>query len=252
MVGTNTQDIVHLAIETTGRAGSLALMRGIEVVESLNLAPGRRTASSLAPQLEQLLERCRRREIRIGLVSIADGPGSFTGLRIGVTTAKTLGYALRIPLAAVDSLAAIAATVFHEHPDSQSLCVALDAYRGQVFTGRFRRRDLVPELDGLPEDWTAHPATVEVIGLEQWQQRLDALPGAFDIAAVDSGAVDIAGDSKALGSRAATGRPRTCDAIGVGLLGIRAFQAGLLTEPMDLVPRYLKPSAAEEKAGPRR
>lgn len=241
MVGTNTQDIVHLAIETTGRAGSLALMRGVEVVEALNLAPGRRTASSLAPQLEQLLERCRQREIEIGLVSIADGPGSFTGLRIGVTTAKTLGYALRLPLVAVDSLAAIAAAVFHDHPDCQSLCVALDAYRGQVFTGRFQRRDLMPELDGLSVGWTAHPATVEVMDLEQWQLQLDGLPAN----------VDLAGDAKALGSRHASGRPRACDAIGVGLLGIRSYQAGLLTEPMDLVPRYLKPSAAEEKAAQR-
>ncbi len=238
MVGTNAQDIVLLAIETTGKAGSVALMRGGEVVESLNLPPGRRTASSLAPQLEQLLERCRQQKISIGLVSIADGPGSFTGLRIGVTTAKTLGYALRLPLVAVDSLAAIAATVFHDHPRSQSLCVALDAYRGQVFTGTFHRHELVPKLDELPVAWTAHPASVEVLSFEQWNQRLDRLP--------DN--VDVAGDAKPLGSRESSRLARTCDAIGVGLLGIRSYHAGVLTEPMDLVPRYLKPSAAEEKA----
>ena len=110
MVGPPFPDIFHLAIETTGKGGSLAVFCGEQVLEWTNLGDDRRTAASLAPQLSLTLEHCHRLGRPLSLISVADGPGSFTGLRIGVTTAKTLSYAIGLPLVAVDSLATIAAT----------------------------------------------------------------------------------------------------------------------------------------------
>ncbi len=237
MVANPLQDIVQLSIETTGRTGSIAILRGERVLEQTNLNPNQRTASTLAPQVDQMLDHCREQGLPISMVSIADGPGSFTGLRIGVTTAKTLSYALRLPLVAVDSLAAIAAAGFHTHRHVESICVAVDAYRGQIYSGTFYRSELLPPLDQTPIDWTAHPASVEVLSGEQWEQRLSQLPPE----------IGLAGDKKPFLSRAEERIGRPCDAVGVGLLAIRAFQAGKQTEPLALVPRYLKVSAAEEK-----
>ncbi len=237
MVATPVQDIVHLAIETTGRTGSIAVLRGQEVLEHWNLDPDRRTASTLAPHVDRAIDQCRQQGSPISMVSIADGPGSFTGLRIGVTTAKTLSYALGLPLVAVDSLAAIAAEGFRADPSIDSICVAIDAYRGQVFSGTFARSSLLPKFDQIPAGWTAHPSRAEVLSGEQWQEQLQRLPAG----------VGLAGDQKPFASRSDQRIIRPCDAVGVGLLAIRAFQLGQQTEPLALVPRYLKVSAAEEK-----
>jgi tRNA threonylcarbamoyl adenosine modification protein YeaZ len=232
------QHTVQLAIETTGRLGSIAVLFGSQVLRQANLDPSSRTAATLAPAIDETLRWCRERDQQPEFISVADGPGSFTGLRIGVTTAKTLSYALDLPLIAVDSLAAIAAAAFQNNPSVESLLVAIDAYRGQVFTGSFQRIELLPPLDSIPDDWTAHPSSVRIVSAPQWVQVLRNRPPN----------IDVAGDSKPLDDRENARIRRECDAVGVGLLAIRAAIKGTLTDPISLVPRYLKPSAAEEKS----
>lgn len=199
----------------------------------------RRTAATLAPALQATLRWCRQSHREPQFVSVADGPGSFTGLRIGVTTAKTLCYAMDLPLVRVDSLAAIAAAAFHEHPHVDALSVAIDAYRGQCFCGSFRRDRLLPPLAAVPPGWDADGSAVRVLSAADWagwRERLSATD-------------PIAGDAKPFAELAGRRLPRRCDAVGVGLLGIRAAAAGAFIDPLALVPRYLKSSAAEELAG---
>lgn len=208
------------------------------MVREVNLDPERRTAATLAPVIEETLKWCRNNQSFPDFLTIADGPGSFTGLRIGVTTAKTLGYALGLPVVAVDSLAAIAAATFDTVTTCDSLLVGIDAYRGQVFSGEFRRCTLLPPTQDIPKSWTPHPDTVSVISQRQWIESLDQR----------SADTAVAGDAKPMGSLADQRLQRRCDAIGVGLLGIRAAIQEQLVDPMQLIPRYLKLSAAEEKA----
>ena len=172
------------------------------------------------------------------MVSVADGPGSFTGLRIGVTTAKTLCYALELPLVAIDSLAAIAATALHDHPAYERIWAVLNAYRGQVFLGMFDRGTLLPDVSAIPKNWTGHPETTQVLSNEAWNTQLEKKPKS----------TALTGDLKPLGARSVDALTRGCDAIGVGLLAIRAATQHQFSDPMTLVPRYLKPSAAEEQA----
>jgi tRNA threonylcarbamoyl adenosine modification protein YeaZ len=216
-------------------------LSGQRVLRQVNLDPNLRTAASLAPELHQTLRWCEQFDCRPHFLSIADGPGSFTGLRIGVTTAKTLSYALGLPLVAVDALASIAAATLHQNPRVESLCVATDAYRGQVFVGTFSTAELLPPVDSVPAGWTAHPPSVRVLDRSQWKSMLEGLPA-------ETG---IAGDPKPLGARADNRLERDCDAAGVGLLGIRAAAIGAFVDPLRLVPRYLRMSAAEEKAAGR-
>ena len=229
---------MQIAIETTLRRGSIAVLSGQEVLRRSNLEPSVRTAAALGPELEATLRWCRESGRRLGFISVADGPGSFTGLRIAVTAAKTLGYALELPLVAVDSVAAVAASTFHDHPEVSSLLVALDAYRGQVFAGDFRRSDLLPAPDRCDATWTAHPDRVAVLTDREWAEKL------AEVHPQQS----LAGDANPFRSRAAERMSRRCDAVGVGLLGFRAAAVGHWADAMALVPRYLRPSAAEEKA----
>ncbi|MFK8114540.1 MAG: tRNA (adenosine(37)-N6)-threonylcarbamoyltransferase complex dimerization subunit type 1 TsaB [Rubripirellula sp.] len=238
------RNAVQLAIETTGRNGSIALMAGESVLRQTNLDRSQRTAAMLAPAIDETIQWSREHDHVIQFVSVANGPGSFTGLRIGVTTAKTLAYALQLPLIGVDSLAAIAAAAYHtsqltgDHTPLESLLVAVDAYRGQVFAGEFPRHALLPSLDCITEHWSPYFETVSVITTPQLQDQLASRPNTQA----------ITGDKKPLGDHADAARPRQCDAIGVGLLALRAALQGLSIDPLLMVPRYMKVSAAEENA----
>ncbi len=249
-------DNLHLAIETTGRGGSLTLFRGVELLDWVVLESDQRAAAAIGPHLDRMLSRCRQEtEKGLGQVTVADGPGSFTGLRVAVTTAKTLAYALKIELAGVDSLAAIAAATFHDHAAVDRVVVALDAYRGQVFWGQFDRSTLfdqstlvtrsalVPPTRLVEENtvsnWSRYPDCVVVESMKSFAAKLNGqLAG-----------IAIAGDTKPFGDRAGELLPRSCDAIGVAALGRIAASRGDFTDPMALLPRYFKVSAAEEKAG---
>lgn len=228
---------MQLAIETSRRSGSIALLQGESVLEQVNLDAEQRTAATLAPQVAQILDSCRQANLKLDWISVSDGPGSFTGLRIGVTTAKTLSYALGLPLVPVDALAAIAASVFDAESNIDSLCVAVDAYRNQVFSGVFHRERLLPHLEHIPNGWNPHQENVTVMLRETWHQHVMKLPDE----------IGLAGDQKLFDGLDRRNFAGSCDAIGVGLLAVRAFQLNHTIDPLALVPRYLKLSAAEEK-----
>ncbi|TWU35949.1 tRNA (adenosine(37)-N6)-threonylcarbamoyltransferase complex dimerization subunit type 1 TsaB [Novipirellula artificiosorum] len=253
--------ITQLAIETTGRSGSLAILVDQDIVYQHDLGAKSRTAAAIGPALKDAIDWCRRESDGVDFISVADGPGSFTGLRIGVTLAKMLSYSLQVPLVSVDSLAAIAATIFSgacpsldsagqqstvsensvlENLGPEVILVATDAYRGQFFTGSFRRLDTLPDLDRLSDRWSAHPKCVKIVGAADW---------AVDLRQVDLTRVALAGEAKPFGNlaqrRVAASQP---DAVGVGLLGVRAARLQKWVDPAQLVPRYLRGSAAEEKA----
>lgn len=202
------------------------------------LDPEKRAAATLAPAIEKTLAWCRANDSNPHFVAVADGPGSFTGLRIGITTAKVLGYALGLPVVGVDSVAAIAAAAFAGSSDCSAIMIGVDAYRHQTFAGQFERAELLPSICEVPETWSAHPESVGLLDNAEWQKLL-----------VRRGErTDVAGDTKPLGEFADVQIDRRCDAVGVGLLGIRAAIRNEFIDPMKLVPRYLKLSAAEEKA----
>ncbi len=216
----------------------MAVLRGQRIIRKVNLSPNQRSAATLAPALKEILQWCKQQGHPPSMVSVADGPGSFTGLRIGVTTAKTLCYALELPLVGVDSLAAIAAAAFHDHSKCQHIWTVLNAYRGQVFLGKFERDTLLPNPAFLPRNWTRHPRTTQILPQQEWVTQLEE----------KGDAIALTGDQTPLGARSVNALHRECDAIGVGLLAIRAAALQQFSDPMQLVPRYLKPSAAEEKA----
>ena len=231
-------EVVHLAIETTGHAASIAVLRGDNVLREQSLASGMRSAATLAPALDEILAWCREQSHDLAFVSVAYGPGSFTGLRIGVTTTKTLCYAQGYPLVAIDSVAAVAATVMTEHDDVDEVLVGLNAFRNQVFAGRFRREDLL----GLGEFDIEAP--VQVVQYDDWLAAVNELPTKLP------NEVACAGDEKMFRDVSPTRfvQRSITDAVGVGRLAARAAAQKKWSDPLSLVPRYLKLSAAEEKS----
>src|SRR5687768_9175356 len=125
-----------LALETSGKAGSIAVAKDSRLISQLALNPDQRSAQSLTAGIRELLGAIGRKISDIELVAVTIGPGSFTGLRVGVVTAKTLAYALSARIIGLNTLEVIAARADCAEP---RLSVAIDAQRGQVFAATFER-----------------------------------------------------------------------------------------------------------------
>jgi tRNA threonylcarbamoyladenosine biosynthesis protein TsaB len=128
-----------LAVDTSGKNGSLALVRAdsnaFQVLELVPLA-GRMYSAQLIPSLQEALTRQGLKKTDIDGFAVASGPGSFTGLRVGLSTVKALSEVLHKPIAAVSVLeAATRLTQVNGH-----VIVALDAARKQVFVGDYNFR----------------------------------------------------------------------------------------------------------------
>lgn len=200
-----------LAIDTSGRNGGLALARvgegKVEVVESVALAGGTFSAQ-LVPQIAALLAQHGFTKADLGAFAVVSGPGSFTGLRVGLAAIKALAEILRKPIAAISLLEAVA---WSNQAEGRVLA-ALDAGRSEVYTGDYElgselprmhserlltRKEFLTEVrgsetrvvtpdaalaalllsDGVPCEQIAYPSC-EVIARLGWQhiQRARAVP----------------------------------------------------------------------------
>lgn len=126
-----------LAVDTSGKRGSIALARGqddgsCELIESVPLEGGTFSAQ-LVPQIAALLARQGFKKEQIGGFAVASGPGSFTGLRVGLAAVKGLAEVLQKPVATVSLLEAVASA-----PSiGGSVWAALDAGRQQAYLGHY-------------------------------------------------------------------------------------------------------------------
>lgn len=119
-----------LHLETSTKVCSVALSRGGELlaIEELEEA-GYSHGEKLTIFIERVLEKAQISINDLDGISVTSGPGSYTGLRIGVATAKGLCYSLKIPLIAIDSLSALAAL----DDSTQTKCAVIDARRMEVY-----------------------------------------------------------------------------------------------------------------------
>src|SRR5262245_63282014 len=125
-----------LILETSGRVGKVGLARGGAVVRAVSLDDSRRHARDLAATVGELLKSESLAPAELTGVMVGRGPGSYTGLRVGLMSAKALAYATGCKLVAVDTFAAIARQAPAE---AQKLWVIADALQGQIYLQRFTR-----------------------------------------------------------------------------------------------------------------
>lgn len=220
-----------LALESTDLAGSVATWHEGRLVCELALAAGQRSAQSLAPGIVAVLAQSGWRPAEVGLMAVTVGPGSFTGLRVGVTTAKAFAYACGASVVGLDTLEVLAAAV--PCTAASRLAAAVDAQRGDVVAGTF-----VP--DGA-DGWIAEaPAR-----LIDWQTWLDGLPDGAAVASplLRKRAADV--PARLVLTPQSHWTPR---AGVVARLAEMRLNEGRLDDVWQLAPRYSRPSAAEEKA----
>jgi tRNA threonylcarbamoyladenosine biosynthesis protein TsaB len=217
-----------VAIETSTLRAEVALLEDCRLLASETLGVEVKHTAELVPALHRLLREAHWDPQAIQLVAVDVGPGSFTGLRIGLTCAKVLAYVAGCELVAVESTDCIAAAIPVE-PEYQ-LSVALDAVRGEVFAaryhveeGRWSRR----ELGILPaEAWTAQDPHRTLWTGPALQRYRHLLPP----------------DARVLPESLRWPRAEW-----VGRVGWTRLQTQGPLDFWTLEPLYLRPSAAEER-----
>jgi len=218
-----------LALETSDRDGSIALLADDRVLAESALEPRQRTAQSLAPAVRALLVQIGFRPTDVELVAVATGPGSFTGLRIGVTLAKVFAYAAGCQTLGVNTLETIAARA---PVDAQEFWAVIDAQRQQLFAALFAR----DERGAIRYREETH-----VVDIDAW---LETLPPGSTVTgpALAKLAAQLPEGVKMLDSD--VWRPT---AVAVGLLAWKSYSAGRRDDPFTLVPQYFRRTAAEEQ-----
>jgi tRNA threonylcarbamoyladenosine biosynthesis protein TsaB len=220
---------VLLALETSAERGGVALFEGGELLGEADVPERERHAASLLVCLDGLLARVGRRLDEVDRIALAIGPGSFTGLRIGLATALGLAFGTGRRLVPVPTLAALAFQA-----ETPGLCAPLlDARRGEVYAGLYDAAGnaLLPDACATVADWVA------------------SLPPEGPLALVGGGARLYRRELEAaLGARArflhAVGELR---ARSVGALGHRLAAAGADLSPEKVELRYLRQAEAERK-----
>ncbi|WP_047998964.1 tRNA (adenosine(37)-N6)-threonylcarbamoyltransferase complex dimerization subunit type 1 TsaB [Lactiplantibacillus herbarum] len=124
-----------LAIDTSNRPLSVAVLEDTTILATTTTNIGRNHSSTLLPIIENLMAQAGLQPADLDRIVVATGPGSYTGIRIGVTTAKTLAFTLNKELVGVSSLAALAGNVVKE---GQLVVPLFDARRDNIFTGLYR------------------------------------------------------------------------------------------------------------------
>ena len=217
-----------LILDTSGRVASVALAEGGRLLGTRRLDEARRHARDLAPAVAGLLAEQGWRPREVQAVLVSRGPGSYTGLRVGVMSAKAFAYAAGCALLAVDTFAAVA---LQAPPGCDRLDVLADAQQDRVYFQPFAREGerwrplealtIVPVTEWLarrrPDAWASGP------GLKKWEGRLPPEARRVEEAQRD---------------------PQPASLLH---LGLGRYRAGERDDVWSVEPLYLRPSSAEEQ-----
>ncbi len=212
-----------LAVDTSGKQGSIALARGepdgsCEVIEVVALEGGTFSAQ-LIPQVADLLSKHGFQKRDLDGFAVALGPGSFTGLRVGLAAIKALGEATGKPIAAVSLLEAVAVAA------EGRVLAALDAGRGEVYLGEYE------------------------VGADRTKMVGEKLVARADLIEIAAGATVVAGGkslAEALKSEGiAVHEIETPRSDAIARLGWRKILAGDTVSPEALEANYIRRTDAE-------
>ena len=219
-----------LAFESTAKAASCALLRDGKLVSQYTQCSGLTHSRTLLPMGEDMLKNAELKLADVDLLAVAHGPGSFTGVRIGVSMVKGLAWAADKPCVGVSTLEAMA---WHGLAAGGLVCPVMDARRSQVYNALFRI------VDGKPRRLTED----RPIALEELAEELR----------VYNEQVFLVGDGAELSYRALTEKGLPCSLAPENLRMQSAWgvaMAAMNKTPGtadELLPVYLRLSQAERE-----
>ena len=244
MLGHN-QSMLVAAIDTTTRLGSLAIVSDERVLATYVGDGGRPHATRLPVDLLELLGRHNLAVSDVDVFAVVTGPGSFTGLRIGLAAVQGLAFASAKPVVGVSAFDALAAAVWSEHPETADIPLAiwLDGQRREVFAAVVRtvatRAALSePELEYVEAPSVALPSVVlgRWVGESWWGSATFAGDGTLVYG-------DMLAERLSPPQRVIDPTPLLSPA--AGLIAVRRALAGLASAPHAVKPIYVRRPDAE-------
>jgi len=222
--------VLILGVETSSPQVSAALGGADGVLAAAAVDRGQRHAELLAPMIQQLCEAAQVTLAEVGAVAVGVGPGLFTGLRVGLATARALAFALEVPMVGVSSLDVVA---FPARFTDRTVVAVTDARRGELFWAFYR-----PGVDAplrLTEPRVGGPSELAA--------ELTACPDPCLL--VGDGVARYRTELGATGARCAGPVPSRPSAADLVLLARAAADAGALVPPAAIRPVYLRLPDAE-------
>ena len=223
-----------LAFETSAKAGSVALLDDKKLLGESYNNTGLTHSQTLMVMAEDLLKQCGKTVSDVTAVAVAEGPGSFTGVRIGVAAAKGFAWGGQLPCYGVSTLASMAETlgVYEGH-----VCACMDARRNQVYNAIFLAED--GKLERFSED--------RAIALSDLQTELEHIDGPIFLVG-DGAALTYNTLKDAVPSLILPPEHRMHQrASGVAIVAAKEIAAGASGDANALTPNYLRLSQAERE-----
>jgi len=223
-----------LAIETSAKSVSAAVVENGVLLASAYQNMGLTHSRTLMPLVDGMLSAAGLRVQDMDLLAAANGPGSFTGLRIGVSALKGLAWALEKPCCGVSTLAAMARNL--AHMEGLIIC-AMDARRNQVYNALFLAQDGV----------LTRQCPDRAIGLAELAEEIKNRPEPKFVVGDGAGLCYNYLLEQDVPCRMAPPQLVMQNAVGVALAAEEMAAAGQVTTARDLVPVYLRLSQAERE-----
>ena len=223
-----------LALETSAKSVSAAVVENGAVLASSYQNTGLTHSRTLMPLVDGMLRAADLKLEQMELIAVAQGPGSFTGLRIGVSAAKGLAWAKELPCCGVSTLLAMAQNL--RHMDGIIVC-AMDARRNQVYNAVFRAEN--GQLTRLTED--------RAVSLAELAEELKNTEGAKFVVGDGAKLCYTYLTQQGIPCRMAPAALVMQNAVGVGLAAEELAAEGKTVSAQELVPVYLRLSQAERE-----
>ena len=224
-------DVIVVGIDTSTSQTSVAIGTESEILATVSVA-GAARQESVTPLLQELMRRCGLTLSRVGGVAVGIGPGLFTGLRVGVATAKTIAQVANVPLVGITSLDALAYAVRHT---PRRIAAVIDARRGEIFSAMYRA---VPGGIVRERDYEVHAP-------DRLAAEIQAMSG--EVLAVGNGAMLYRHVLEEIDSRVEFASPIAAHPNAAALVELAVPR--LMREEhdrlFDVVPLYLRKSDAE-------
>lgn len=224
-----------LALDSSGMVASVAIVEEDQMIAEYTVNYKKTHSQTLLPMLDEIIKMTQIDLSTIDAIAISSGPGSFTGLRIGSTTAKGLGFALKKPLISIPTVDALAYNLYGNH---QYICPIMDARRNQVYTGLYEFID--GKLNVVKEQ--------RAIGIEQLVEELNELNR--EVIFIGDGIppyANILNNTLTVPFSFAPAHLCRQRAGAVGMLGIEYWKVGQIQSAEEHKPEYLRLSQAERE-----
>lgn len=224
--------MITLGLDTSTKVASIAIIDDEKVIGEYSLSKDMSHSEKLMPMIKEVLDNIDLNIKDVGLYSVAIGPGSFTGLRIGIATVKSFSHLFAKPIVGVSTLESLAYNIY----GNKSLIMPmLDARRDRVYTGLYKF-----ENDKL--------VVVEDSHILEIEDLLEKLEGFDRIIVNGEGSLVYKKEIQTLlGDRVCFGSfgQNITRAVSIAELGKRKYNEGKIDDAFTLIPEYIRATKAE-------